>query len=155
MNRKDFIKTCGFACMGGLGIIGGLQGCSTPGFLEGSGEMLEGKIVGDNLVVQLSDFEIKKGKAKDFRKYIVVQNEILKYPVCVYRFSEMEYTALWMRCTHQGTELQVFGNQLQCPAHGSEFTNKGHVQNGPAENKLRTFPVTIDNKHLKISLKAA
>ncbi len=154
MDRKDFIKTCGFACLGSIAIVSGLQGCSSSGFLSGSSELLNGKIVGDDLVVPVSDFEIKKGKARDFRRYVIVQNEILKYPVCVYRFSENDYTALWMRCTHQGTELQVFGNQLQCPAHGSEFTNRGTVQNGPAEMKLRTFPVRIENNQLKISLKA-
>jgi Rieske Fe-S protein len=59
-----------------------------------------------------------------------------------------------MRCTHQGAELQVFGDKLQCPAHGSEFSSKGAVQNGPADNTLRTFPVTIEKNQLKISLKA-
>ena len=59
-----------------------------------------------------------------------------------------------MQCTHQGAELQVFGDKLQCPAHGSEFTNKGIVQSGPAETKLRSFPVIIEANQLKISLKA-
>jgi Rieske Fe-S protein len=59
-----------------------------------------------------------------------------------------------MRCTHQGTELQVFGDKLQCPAHGSEFNSKGGVQNGPADTTLRTFPVEIKNNLLHISLKA-
>ena len=90
-----------------------------------------------------------------FKKYVIVQNDILQYPVCIYRFSVNDYAALWMRCTHQGTELQAFGDTLQCPAHGSEFTNKGFVQNGPADKKLRTFPVIIENNQLKISLKAA
>jgi Rieske Fe-S protein len=58
-----------------------------------------------------------------------------------------------MRCTHQGTELQVFGDRLQCPAHGSEFTNTGMVQNGPADDPLRTFPVRIEANTLKIDLK--
>ena len=88
------------------------------------------------------------------KKYIVVNNDILQYPICVYRFSEKEYSALWMRCTHQGTELQVFGDKLQCPAHGSEFNNMGAVQNGPADAMLRTFPITIEKNQLKISLKA-
>jgi Rieske Fe-S protein len=59
-----------------------------------------------------------------------------------------------MRCSHQGAELQVFGDKLQCPAHGSEFDNKGGVQSGPADIKLRTFAVVIENNQLKISLKA-
>ncbi|MBC7888894.1 MAG: Rieske (2Fe-2S) protein [Ferruginibacter sp.] len=147
MDRKDFIKSCGFACIGGVGLAGILQSC-------GASKLLSGKIAGDNLIVPISDFETKNGKDVYFKKYLVVQNDLLQYPICVYRFNEKEYTALWMRCTHQGTELQVFGDKLQCPAHGSEFNNRGGVQDGPADVKLRTFPVTIENNQLKISLKA-
>jgi Rieske Fe-S protein len=147
MDRKDFIKTCGFACVGGIGLTAMLQGCGTT-------KLMSGIIAGDNLIVPVSDFETKNGKDIYFKKYIVVQNDILQYPVCLYRLNENEYTALWMRCTHQGTELQVFGDKLQCPAHGSEFDNRGGIQNGPADAKLRTFPVTIENNQLKISLKA-
>lgn len=147
MDRKDFIKACGFTCMGSIALASMLQGCSST-------KLLNGKINGDNLMVPLSDFETRNGKAVYFKKYLVVQNEQLQYPICVYRLNENEYTALWMRCTHQGTELQVFGDKLQCPAHGSEFTNAGAVQNGPADEKLRAFPVIIENNQLKISLKA-
>ncbi|MEO5890234.1 MAG: Rieske (2Fe-2S) protein [Ferruginibacter sp.] len=147
MDRKGFIKSCGFACIGGGALAMLVQSCSPV-------KLLSGKIAGDNLVVLISDFETRNGKEIYFKKYIVVQNDILQYPVCVYRSNENEYTALWMRCTHQGTELQVFGDKLQCPAHGSEFNSKGGIQNGPADIKLRTFPVTIDNNQLKISLKA-
>ena len=147
MDRKDFIKNCGFACIGGVGLATMLQSC-------GATKLLNGQIAGDNLIVPVTDFETKNGNNIYFKKYIVVQNDLLQYPVCVYRFNENEYTALWMRCTHQGTELQVFGDKLQCPAHGSEFNNRGGVQNGPADSKLRTFAVTIENNQLKISLKA-
>jgi Rieske Fe-S protein len=147
MDRKDFIKTCGFVCAGSIGIIGTLQSCTTT-------KQLSGRIVGDNLIVPISDFETRNGNKTYFKKYIVVQNEMLQYPICVYRTNEREYTALWLRCTHQGTELQVFGDRLQCPAHGSEFDNKGTAQNGPADVKLRTFPLTIEKDQLKISLKA-
>ena len=147
MDRKEFIKSCGFACIAIPGMAVMMQGCSLT-------KMLNGQIAGDNLIVPLSEFEIKKGKEIQFKKYLVVQNDILQYPVCIYRFNENEYSALWMRCTHQGTELQVFGEKLQCPAHGSEFNNRGGVQDGPADVKLRTFPVTIENNQLKISLKA-
>ena len=67
--------------------------------------------------------------------------------------SEQEYSALWMKCTHQGTELHAFGDRLQCPAHGSEFTKNGAVQNGPAADPLRTFPVVVDSNVLKINLR--
>ena len=58
-----------------------------------------------------------------------------------------------MACTHQRAELQVYGDKLQCAAHGSEFSNRGLVESGPATADLRKFPVTIENSVLKISLK--
>jgi|SRR6218665_570446 len=147
MERKDFIKACGFACVGGIGMATLLQSCATA-------KQVSGQIVNDDLVVPISDFENQNTKQSGFKKYVIVRNDILQYPICVYRFSEHEYSALWMRCTHQGSELQVFGEKLQCPAHGSEFTNQGTVQNGPADTKLRSFPITIEKSQLKISLKA-
>jgi len=95
MDRKEFIKNCGFACLGGATL---LQSCS-------SSKLLSGKIAGDDIIIAVSDFETRNGKNIYFKKYIVVQNEILQYPICIYRKNESEYTALWMRCTHQGTEL--------------------------------------------------
>jgi Rieske Fe-S protein len=147
MDRKDFLKNCAVTCLGGFGMTMLAQGC-------GMAKLLTGKITGDDLVINVSDFEIKKGQEVQFRKYVIVQNEQLQYPICVYRMNADEYSALWMRCTHQGTELQVFGERLQCPAHGSEFNNNGLVQNGPAAEKLRTFPITLEERQLKISLKA-
>jgi Rieske Fe-S protein len=148
MERKEFIKTCGTACMGfsAFGTLFNLQGCSST-------KIITSPIDGGNLIVPLSAFQnIKKNSIK-YRPYIVARNETLRYPICVYRLSQTEYTALLMRCTHQGTELQVFGYKLQCPAHGSEFANNGDVTNGPASSDLRTFPIIIDNQQLKISLK--
>lgn len=147
MDRKDFLKNCGYACLGGTAMTALLAGCTTT-------RLLNGKISGDNLIVPVNDFITKAGDEIHYKKYLVVQHEMLKYPICVYRLSENEYAALWMRCTHQGSELQVFGDKLQCPAHGSEFNNKGGVQNGPANMKLRTFPITIEKDQIKISLKA-
>ncbi len=147
MNRKAFIKSCGFACAGGIGVAALLQSCS-------ANKILSGKIMADNLVISKRDFETKNSNNTYFKKYIVVHNELLQYPICVYRKNENEYTALWMRCTHQGTELQVYGDKLQCPAHGSEFDSWGAVQNGPADLKLRTFTITIEKDQINISLKA-
>ncbi|MET0638021.1 MAG: Rieske (2Fe-2S) protein [Chitinophagaceae bacterium] len=144
MERKRFIKSCGMACIAGIGLSSLLQSCGTA-------RQLSGRIVEDDLVVSLDSFSGGKDGVKQF---VIVRNEILQYPICVYRHSENDYSALWMRCTHQGAELQVFGEVLQCPAHGSEFSSRGDVRGGPADNQLRSFPVTIANGQLKISLKA-
>ena len=143
MERKEFIKACGFACLGGIGMASLLESC-------GSTKIISGTIMGSDLVLPESSFLIK---GSEFRKYVVVEHEMLQYPVCVFRFAAQNYSALLMRCTHQGAELQVFGDKLQCPAHGSEFTDKGLVQNGPADANLRTFPISINNKQISISLR--
>ncbi len=147
MNRKDFLKTCGFSCMLGSAALPMLQSCTTS-------KALSGTISGSDLVVQQSDFETKAAGEIHYKKYIIVNNDKLKFPVCIYRFSNEEYKALWLQCPHQGAELQVFGDKLQCPAHGSEFDNSGIVSNGPASQNLRSFPVTINKDQLLISLKA-
>jgi len=145
MNRKKFIKTCGFACLGGMSVAALLPACSPS-------KVLSAPIEGSDLVVPVSAFETLVKGEKQFRPYLVVQNERLQYPICVYRFGDANYTALLMQCTHQGAELQVFGSKLQCPAHGSEFTNTGEVLSSPADKPLRTFPVAVQNLQLKISL---
>lgn len=106
-----------------------------------------------DILVPLSDFEIKNKRETNYKKYIIIQNELLKSPICVYRFNTTDYAAMLMVCTHQGAELQVFGDKLQCPAHGSEFSNRGVLENGPANRDLRKFPIVIENNTLKISLK--
>lgn len=145
MRRNKFLKTCGFGCLGLFGAFSLLEGCAGTKYMNGA-------LVGSFLEVPIKAFESIKKNETTFRKYIVVQNPALQYPICVYRSSASEYRALLMKCTHQGTELDVYGDRLQCPAHGSEFTKTGAVQNGPADSNLRSFPVKIENNTLKINL---
>lgn len=146
MNRKEFLKTCGFGCLAGISAVTFLQSCS-------SSQVMDKEINGSDILVPLSDFEIKTNGKTEYKKYVIIQNEKLKSPICVYRFGADNYSALLMECPHQGANLQVFGDKLQCGAHGSEFNNKGTVENGPADRNLRNFPITLNNTTLKISLK--
>ncbi|MFA6151086.1 MAG: Rieske (2Fe-2S) protein [Chitinophagaceae bacterium] len=146
MDRKNFLKRCGMACLGGSALAAMLQSCAPT-------KELSGNIDESDLVISLKAFETKAGAQVHFKQYIIVHNDKLKFPIYVYRFDAQTYSALWLQCTHQGAELQVFGDKLQCPAHGSEFDNKGNVASGPAESNLRSFPVSVENDHLKISLK--
>ncbi len=146
MKRREFIKTCGAACIGATLFSVLLESC-------GASKSVNATIEGSDLLVPLSDFEKVKDGEKQFRKYVIVHHDILQNSICVYRFNESDYSALLMRCPHQGAELQVFGDKLQCTAHGSEFSGRGEVQNGPADSNLRSFPIQIENNRLKISLK--
>lgn len=131
--------------MGCLGVFASnllLQGCVGTRYISG-------KIEGSFISVHEDAF---LNADKDYLKHVVVQNDALRYPIVVFRFDSNQYKALLMKCSHQGTELQVFGDRLQCPAHGSEFTNTGNVQNGPADSALRSFPVIKEIKTIKIDL---
>jgi Rieske Fe-S protein len=145
MNRKQFLKTCGFGCLAGLAGVSLLQGCASL-------QPLSKPISGSDILLPVKDFEITGKRGTTFKKYVIIGNDVLQSPICVYRHDAQNYSALWMQCSHQGAELQVFGDKLQCAAHGSEFSNKGVVENGPANTNLRKFPIVMENNILKISL---
>ncbi len=137
MDRKEFIKKCGFACLGGSLAMLSLESCVTAN--------VSGKIVNSDVVVPLDNFKDKS--------HFIVENERLKFPIYVFKISETNYSAVLMQCTHQGYELQAFGDVLECTAHGSQFDQKGILKEGPANKNLHKFPVKIENNQLKISLK--
>jgi Rieske Fe-S protein len=111
--------------------------------------------IGDNgLSVSTAEFTYIKKDRELVRPYIIVRNDALQFPIYLYRFGDNQYSALLMKCTHQGNELNVSGDHLTCPAHGSEFTNLGNVSRGPAEDPLRSFKVVAVNDRIFIDLRA-
>lgn len=146
MNRREFIGVCSGGCIGGIAIASLLTACKTS-------KTISGQIEDSDIVIDATEFEIYKKGELSYRKYLLIENEKLNFPIGVFRFNENEYSALYLQCTHQGVELQVLGDRLHCPAHGSEFSNKGTVQQGPAESNLRSFLIKIESNKLKISLK--
>jgi len=138
MNRRKFIRHSCVACVSGTALAIFSSSCI-------SNRYIQGELKKDGLEIDAREFEITNAGKKTYRPYIIVRNDALQFPVCVYRFAGNEYSAVWMQCTHQGAELQVAGDRLQCSAHGSEFDNKGTVKSGPAQRNLRNFPVTVIN----------
>jgi Rieske Fe-S protein len=146
MNRREFVKNSCLACLSATGMAM-LSSCTATRYISGT-------LGNDGLTLDANEFITKRKGEAVYRSFVIVRNEALQYPVCVYRFGENEYAALLMQCTHQGTELQASGDRLQCPAHGSEFDNRGIVKTGPADKGLRSFPVTLSNNQLFIDLRA-
>jgi Rieske Fe-S protein len=143
MKRREFIKNSCAACLSATALATLISSCK-------AGQYVSGQLNRDGILIDTNDF---RNGTTSWHPYIIVRNEQLKYPICVYRFSDTDYSALWMQCSHQGAEVQVSGSYLQCPAHGSEFNNRGQVTNGPADRSLRTFPVTVTNNQLFIDLR--
>jgi hypothetical protein len=65
MDRKEFIKTCGFACLGAGTLSFLLQSCA-------GSKMVTAQINGDNIIIPLTEFEQIKDNVKSYRKYLVV-----------------------------------------------------------------------------------
>ena len=145
MKRRAFIRQTCITCVSGGLVPFLISGCQATHYASGV-------LDATGISVSKSEFKYHKKEQILTRQYIIVQNDKLEFPIYVYRFSDTEYSALWMKCTHQGAELQASGDALQCPSHGSEFTNKGAVSNGPAEKNLRSFPVIVQTDTITIDL---
>ncbi|MES2654804.1 MAG: Rieske 2Fe-2S domain-containing protein [Bacteroidota bacterium] len=146
MDRKEFIKTCSLACFGATALASLLQSCATNNYFA------QTTVNKNQLVLKKSEFiSIEKDKTVN-RKYVLLKTEKYNFPICVYKTSEENYSALLMECSHKGCELQPHGDYLICPCHGSEFSNTGVVQNPPAEQNLQSFKITTDNDNIYIQL---
>ena len=145
MNRREFVSQSCVACVSGglLSIV--LSGCQSTHYVNGT---IESK----GLSVSKSEFTYFKKDKPFTRQFIIVNHGKLEFPIYLYRISDTEYSALWMKCTHQGSELQASGDHLYCTSHGSEFDKKGKVNQGPAERDLRSFPVSVSEEKIVINL---
>jgi Rieske Fe-S protein len=61
------------------------------------------------------------------------------------------FTALDLRCTHEGTLVKQEGDLWGCPNHGAAFSLAGEVKIGPAKSPLRKLRVTATAKKVVIS----
>ena len=143
MERKDFLSHCGKLCLAAIIPPILLSGCAVPGVVKG--------VIKDNaLLIPKSAFiQHKKGKEIQ-RSYVIAYHDELNFPIVV--FPQPNYSAFLMQCSHQGAELQIHGDILVCPAHGSEFDNKGNAIEGPAQLPLRPFVVKEEKEQIKIIL---
>ena len=145
MDRREFIQTSCASCLSVTLLSSAFLSSCTPT------KYTNGKLVDDGLIVDKEQFRV--GSKGSYSSFIVVRNESLLFPICIYRFGDDDYTAIWLKCAHMGAEVNVVGDMLQCPAHGSEYNNRGVVTNGPATSNLRTFPVRVEKNELFIDLR--
>ncbi len=147
MNRRKFLGTTCLSCIGGAIGLSLVQSCSS------ASSLINAEISGADLIVPLENFKRSGKDSNNYKSHLVVSNDKLSNPICIYRLDQNTYHAFLLLCTHQGAELQVFGDKMECPAHGSEFDINGVPTNGPATEPLRSFPVTVTDNQLLISLR--
>ncbi|MBP9080707.1 MAG: Rieske (2Fe-2S) protein [Flavobacteriales bacterium] len=144
MERRSFLRLCGLAS--GAALVGGmLPGCMGVAHVQAAP-------VNGVAAVPLHAFTMERKGEQVVRRSIVVDVQGLPAPIVVFRNGEHNHIALLMRCTHRGAELQLAGDRLDCPAHGSVFSDQGEVMEGPADAPLRRFPVTASGTDLLIRL---
>lgn len=148
MDRREFISNTCLACASGGAFSALLTSCQSTHYVTGALES-------SGISVPISEFEYYKKEKKLTREMIVVHHDKLEFPISIYRISDTEYSALWMKCSHQGSELNAAGDHLYCSSHGSEFDRKGNVTHGPAEKNLRSFPTSVQNQKVVIDLTKA
>lgn len=61
------------------------------------------------------------------------------------------FTALDLRCTHEGTMVTQENDQWVCPNHGATFALNGDLEIGPARTPLRRLKVSATAKTVVIS----
>lgn len=145
MDRRKFIKTSCASCFSASLLSSAIFSACTPT------QYISGRLEKDGLIVDKDQFKV--GNKGSYASFIVVRNENLLFPICIYRFTDKDYSAIWLKCAHMGAEVNVVGDMLQCPAHGSEYNNRGVVTNGPATSNLRTFPIIVRTNELFIDLR--
>ncbi|MEY8021410.1 ubiquinol-cytochrome c reductase iron-sulfur subunit [Muriicola sp. SD30] len=143
MRRKDFIKRLGYlttALPASSFLLHSCAGLYYASFAEEEGM----------LRISKGEFKQIKGGKQNERDFVVIQSGSMQYPIGVFKTPNQGFTASLMQCTHRGCELNIGGGIYNCPCHGSEFDRLGQVMQGPAEENLKSFPITTDNEHIYI-----
>ena len=53
-----------------------------------------------------------------------------------------DFVAVSPICTHRGCTVDVHGERLVCPCHGSTYNRSGEVLKGPAQRALTRYAIT-------------
>ena len=143
MKRSEFVKTCGMGCVGLITTGAFLQSCATTSYLTTN--LNDGKI-------NLSQTSFLKDNQKGYKRLVIAKAPEMDYPIVVYREASNKYRAFILSCTHRKTELNVSGDLLSCPSHGSEFSSYGKVISGPAKRDLRSLPVEVSGDNISVGI---
>jgi len=85
---------------------------------------------------------------------IAVLPEGRNTPVFVLALGGQRFAALSPICTHLGCTVEIQGERLVCPCHGSTYDREGRVLRGPAEDALHSYPVLLTREEvLEIDLR--
>lgn len=136
--RRDFIRTGCLHCAGLMGAGMLLQGCGSSVHLF-------------KTTVQNNKVEVPVSEFADGKSMVVVRNSSLENDILLVKKND-QYSALNLRCTHEGFGLTTTSNKIVCSAHGSTFDFEGNVLKEPALKPLKKFNTRVTNDKIIIDL---
>jgi Rieske Fe-S protein len=83
---------------------------------------------------------------------IKILPEGMSDPIYILARGSDGFGALSPICTHRGCTVDVRGDRLVCPCHGSTYDRDGRVLKGPAQRALTRYPVTRSGGELVIEV---
>jgi Rieske Fe-S protein len=153
-NRRTLLRSAGLTAVVG-GAAFGLVGCAaeeTPAAPAGSeaapsssapapSTPVSSKAAASGTTVATADVPVGSGIILDNAAYVVTQP------------TEGEFKAFSKKCTHMGCAVaRVESKEIACPCHGSRFSiSDGSVTNGPADEPLKEFEVSVSGDQLTIA----
>ena len=60
-------------------------------------------------------------------------------PLIVFVDANGKHSVISCECTHKGCTVEVQGERIVCPCHGSTYDRKGDVLKGPAQRSLQRY----------------
>jgi cytochrome b6-f complex iron-sulfur subunit len=157
MNRKEFLKNLGLssATLMALYCMGNLTACSsksdpqpapptgttpTPPTSTTPTPPPASTKVDFTLDLNQNDYK----NLKDNGEFII------KDGIIVARAKDGTFVALSAACTHEGTNVTLKDNLLNCSNHGSNFNLDGSVKNGPAATALKKYNIAFNATALTV-----
>lgn len=136
-NRRDFVATCVVTCAGAL-----LAGCVSM-------VTHPVPVAGGRARIDLANHPelTRPGGA------IKIQPEGIAEPIYVLATAN-GFTAVSPICTHRGCTVDINGERLVCPCHGSTYDREGRVLKGPAQRALQRYAVSQSGNQLLLELGA-
>jgi Rieske Fe-S protein len=137
LDRREFVR------LAGLALAAGLPGCASVLAIPVEPE-------GGRIVLRFLQYPALLERGGHLRLRPAGSADVIYVLV----LDDGEHAALSPICTHQGCTVDISGDRLICPCHGSTYDRRGEVLRGPAPQALRRYRLTRTEEGLIIELGA-
>ncbi len=142
-SRREFVGLAARALSGGA-----LAGTAVP-LLGSCASSLHAGPAGYSALADVS------GLTADVQSLVIAAPGPDGAPILVVRRSSDRFTALSMRCTHEGCPVSPpAGGIITCPCHGSQFDLEGKVLRGPAKFPLARYATKYNPRENSLGVRS-